>query len=203
MKNMLKKILFYFDYIRYIFVLILYKKCKKKELINKDIKKWQSKFAQIENKSFNYSLHWLMFKFPEFRNLFYYRTQEDFFIRHICKMLYRKLNTLDINPLQSIGGGLFIQHGFSSIIMAKSIGENCWINQQVTIGYIEDKGNPIVGNNVKIHAGAVVIGNITIGDNVVIGANTTVTKDVPPNCTVVGGQSYIVKKNNIKVKEKL
>ena len=36
---------------------------------------------------------------------------------------------------EDIGGGLYIQHGFSTIITAKKIGENCRIYQQVTIGY--------------------------------------------------------------------
>ena len=49
-----------------------------------------------------------------------------------------------------IGGGLFIQHGFATMIAAKSIGENCWINQQVTVGYKGSKIPPVIGNNVTI-----------------------------------------------------
>lgn len=72
--------------------------------------------------------------------------------------------------------GLFIQHGYSTGISAKSIGEYCWINQQVVIGYSNKTEAPIIGNNVKILAGAIVIGGISIGDNAVIGAGTTVVK---------------------------
>lgn len=85
-----------------------------------------------------------------------------------------------------IGEGLFIQHGYSTDISAKSIGKNCWINQQVTIGYSSKTDAPIIGDNVKILAGAIVIGGVTIGDNAVIGAGTTVVKNVAPNTTVVG-----------------
>ncbi len=85
-----------------------------------------------------------------------------------------------------IGGGLFIQHGFSTYIAARSIGENCWINQQVNIGYKDNTGSPVIGNNVTVTCGAVVLGPITIGDNVTIGANAVVIKDCPPD-TVWGG----------------
>ncbi|MBA3942960.1 MAG: hypothetical protein H0X37_00190 [Herpetosiphonaceae bacterium] len=105
-------------------------------------------------------------------------------------------------PTSTIGPGLFIQHGFSTIIAAKSIGENCWINQQVTIGYSRDEC-PTIGNNVVITAGAKVLGNISIGDNTVIGANAVVVKNVPPNCTVVGVPAYIIKRDGKKTKEEL
>ena len=85
-----------------------------------------------------------------------------------------------------IGGGLFIQHGFSTYIAAESIGENCWINQQVTVGYRDNTRPPIIGNNVTITCGAKVLGPITIGDNVTIGANAVVVKDLPSD-SVWGG----------------
>ena len=85
-----------------------------------------------------------------------------------------------------IGGGLFIQHGFSTIIAAESIGENCWINQQVTIGYNGKERPPIIGNNVMITCGAKVLGPIIIGDNAIIGANAVVISDVESGA-VMGG----------------
>jgi serine O-acetyltransferase len=100
-----------------------------------------------------------------------------------------------------IGYRFMIWHGFSTIINAKSIGNNCTIYQQVTIG--NWNGTPKIGNNVTIFPGAKVIGNITVGDNVKIGANAVVSKNVPENCTVVGVPAFIVKRNGIRVREKL
>jgi serine O-acetyltransferase len=102
-----------------------------------------------------------------------------------------------------IGPGLFIQHGFSTIIVAEKIGENCWINQQVTIGYNNQDGSPTLGNNVQVTAGAKILGKIMIGDNVKVGANAVVIKNVPANCTVVGVPAYIVKRDNKKTQEPL
>ena len=55
------------------------------------------------------------------------------------------------------------------------------------------RGIPIIGDNVRICAGAVVLGDIIIGNNVTIGANAVVLKDVPDNCIAVGVPAVIKK----------
>lgn len=91
-----------------------------------------------------------------------------------------------------IGGGLIIQHGFSTIINAKKIGRNCHIYQQVTIGYNGTEA-PVIDDNVRICCGAKVIGGIHVGNNVIIGANAVVCKDVPDNVVVAGVPAKIIK----------
>lgn len=54
-------------------------------------------------------------------------------------------------------------------------------------------GVPVIGSNVEIGAGAVLIGNIHIGDYVRIGANAVVIEDIPDNCTAVGVPAKPVK----------
>ena len=105
----------------------------------------------------------------------------------MARILYKPIPDL-IFGTADIGGGLFIEHGFSTIISAKSMGENCWINQQVTIGYTNGQDSPIIGNNVRIGAGAIVIGNVYVGDDAVVGAGTVVTHDVPAKATIVGNK---------------
>lgn len=83
------------------------------------------------------------------------------------------------------------------------IGANGWINQQVTIGYKDKTGRPQIGDNVRITAGAKVIGNLKIGNNVTVGANAVVVKNVPDNCVVVGVPASIIQRDGIKVKEAL
>ncbi|MBR5685528.1 MAG: hypothetical protein IKX18_05175 [Muribaculaceae bacterium] len=96
-------------------------------------------------------------------------------------------------PREKLGGGLFLQHGYCTDLSAREIGENCWINQRVTLGYKGD-GCPIIGNNVTIGVGAVVIGDVKIGNNVRIGANAIVVHDVPDDCTVCSPAATIVKR---------
>jgi serine O-acetyltransferase len=61
----------------------------------------------------------------------------------------------------------------------------------------------VIGNNVLICAGAIVLGNIVIGNNVTIGAGTVLTKSVPDNSVIVGNPAKIIningEKSNIKL----
>jgi serine O-acetyltransferase len=142
---------------------------------------------------------------PDFRTVLYLRVEAQqhwpsYVILKIAKLFYPGSRGLWI-ICPEIGPGLFIEHGFCTMVSAKSIGANCWINQQVTIGHLTaDEGPPVIGNNVRIAAGAQLLGNITIGDNCVIGPNSFVHKSVPPNCTVVGVPAYIIRRNGKMVR---
>ena len=141
-------------------------------------------------------------RYPEFRNIFYYRAGEQGAACKILRFFFPGHSSLYINT-PSIGPGLFIQHGFSTIISAKCIGKNCWINQQVTIGYTNALDCPTIGDDVTINAGAIIIGNVHIGNGAKVGAGSVVVKSVPANCTVAGNPAYIIRKNGIRVKEPL
>lgn len=79
------------------------------------------------------------------------------------------------------------------------LGENILIRQNVTLGrrggdHISDS-QPILHDNVRLGAGAVILGNVTVGKNAVVGANSVVLDDVPSNSVVVGAPAKIVKRN--------
>lgn len=148
-----------------------------KTLINADIKRWNERHGLSFPKII--SLCYLLANFKEFRSLYYRRIGR---INYILRYL-RPQCSLHINT-KLIGGGCYIQHGFSTIIYAESIGDNFWVNQQVTIGD-SGKGIPRIGNNVRIGAGAIVIGPIKIGNNVRIGAGAIVVNDIPDGATVL------------------
>lgn len=151
--------------------------------INMDIERWKN-IMHISGSN-KQALKALLSYHKEFRNLYIFRnTGRPGFCRFV-RLLYRPLESLYIMT-DKIGGGLFIQHGFATFIAAESIGENCWINQQVTIGFRDNTTAPVIGNNVTITCGAKVLGPITIGDNSIIGANAVVIKDVEPGA-VMGG----------------
>ena len=105
------------------------------------------------------------------------------------------MDSLYINTPE-IGPRLFIQHGFATNISAKRIGSDCWINQQVTIGYTFDSEPPVIGNGVRISAGAKVLGQIEIGDNAIIAANAAVVKSVEENMVVGGVPAKIIGENS-------
>lgn len=134
----------------------------------------------------------LLWQCREFRNLVIYRNRNHPIRRRLIALFYPPMETLYMDALE-IGGGLYIQHGFATMIAAKSIGENCWINQQVTIGYNGQGDPPVIGDNVTITCGAKVLGSIHIGNHVTVGANAVVIRDVPDNCVVGGVPAKILK----------
>ncbi|MCR5324872.1 MAG: serine acetyltransferase [Lachnospiraceae bacterium] len=75
------------------------------------------------------------------------------------------------------------------------IGTNCTIFNNVVIGQNNNK-YPVIGNNVTIYSGTVIIGNISIGDNVIIGANSLINKDIENDVVVAGNPARIIKRRS-------
>ncbi len=168
-----------------------------RKIMQADTKRWLTVYDQQYGMMMGFIF--LISHYPEFRNLFYHRAGV---ISNLLNIFCPRMKTLYITT-ETVGEGLFIQHGFATVIAAKSIGKNCWINQQVTIGFSNKNDCPILMDNVTVNAGAKVIGGITIGTNSQVGANAVVVKNVPDNCIVVGVPAYIIKRNGIKVREEL
>ena len=184
------KALYYFPLYLSVFFL-------KNKVIKNDIELWMSK---IDFKKSNYLIFELL-HYPEFRSLIYYRfKRKNRIIRILVKafsFLYAPQKSLFIHT-KNIGKGFFIEHGFSTIISAESLGMNFHINQNCTIGW-SNAGAPRIGDNVKVHCNSVIIGNINIGDNTTIGAGAVVTKTIPDNCVVVGNPARIINQDGKKV----
>lgn len=152
---------------------------KKLSLIKDDflhLCKWQSV-------SYNLLSFYVTFaRMKEFRSIVYNRLGK---CRILTCWLFRGQDCLYICT-KDIGGGMIVQHGFSTVVNAKRIGKNFHVYQQVTIGFNGSKA-PVIGDNVRVCCGAKVIGGIHVGNNVVIGANAVVCKDVPDNVVIGGG----------------
>jgi serine O-acetyltransferase len=103
----------------------------------------------------------------------------------LLRLFYRGEIAMEVNCVD-VGGGLLFMHGFATIVIAERIGVDCQISQQVTVGYDDRGGPPVLGDRVRIGANAVVIGPVTIGDDAVVGAGAVVTKDVRSGAVVVG-----------------
>lgn len=99
-------------------------------------------------------------------------------IMHGCDLYHEvelpRFFTLD-HPVGSVMGRAVYGEGFS-------FGQNCTVGNNRGI-------YPILGTNVRLCAGASIIGNCHIGNNVTLGAGTIVKDEDVPSDTLVFGQS--------------
>ena len=101
----------------------------------------------------------------------------------------------------NIGGGLLLPHpNWVVVYPAATVGPNCLLLQQVTLGVGGAKeGAPKIGGHVDIGAGAKVLGGVTIGDHAKIGANAVVLQDVPAGATAVGIPARVLARHEVGV----
>jgi serine O-acetyltransferase len=84
-----------------------------------------------------------------------------------------------------LGPGLYIGH-FGGIFVHEDVhaGSNLTLSQNVTIGISGEgvhRGTPVLGNNVRIAPGAIVVGKIRVGNGVHVGPNAVVLRNLPDN----------------------
>jgi serine O-acetyltransferase len=118
----------------------------------------------------------------------------------VMSQISRFFTGIEIHPGASIGRRFFIDHGMGVVIGETSeIGDDVLIYQGVTLGGTgneKGKRHPTIGDHVVIGTGAKVLGSIMIGNNVKIGAGSVVVHPVPPNSTVVGIPGRVVRSRN-------
>jgi serine O-acetyltransferase len=111
------------------------------------------------------------------------------------KLIYyfiRIVFACDVKYTAEIGENVGFFHNGLGVVIHKhaKIGKGARLYQNVTIGgngkREAENGIPIIGENVFIGAGAVILGPVIIGNNARIGANSVVLSDVAENTTVVG-----------------
>ena len=195
MPNAVKRLLAMINYPRTLPVFLCALCSKHKKLIHMDVARWN----EIDQIPFNFfeSINWHMTYKKEFRNLIQHRLKNPsrtlMAMCHyaIARVLWKPMESLYIYT-EDIGGGLYIQHGFATIITAKKIGENCRIYQQVTIGYKNGVNPPVLEDNVAVTCGAKVLGDITMHSGSLAAAGAVVVKDVPENAIVAGVPARVI-----------
>lgn len=158
--------------------------------IRADIRRWALilfKEEGLSGKALLCRHCWLMVYYLEYRNLAYLRLP----LARAYGWMMPQLSSLYLF-IGDLGPGCFIQHGFSTIVAARKIGANFWLNQQVTIGYSNDTDVPVIGDDVTVRPGAKIVGKLRIGNGATVGMNTVVTGTVPPGATVFGVPGQVI-----------
>jgi|APLak6261678615_1056124.scaffolds.fasta_scaffold12898_2 serine O-acetyltransferase len=100
---------------------------------------------------------------------------------------------MDIPWKCNIGPGFRITHGWGLVVHDDVvIGSNVTVFHGVTIGS-KRKGDllvaPIIGNDVVLSAGSIIIGEVNVGNGAIVGAGAIVVKDVAASSVVVSDSS--------------
>lgn len=184
MNNSVKKIYVYMNYFRTIPAFFLVNTCRFSDKCKEDIEAYSRHL--FNNKSDFFCFSRMLVEEKSLRNVLLNRMHRNIGHYVLFRILFKPLESLYINtPPEVIDGGLSFQHGFSTIVAAKRIGRNCRIYQQCTIGFNGSQA-PIIEDNVRICAGAKVIGGVILHSDCVVGAGAVVVKDIPNNMIAVG-----------------
>ncbi len=118
-------------------------------------------------------------------------------VPRVISQISRFLTGIEIHPGATIGRRFFIDHGAGVVIgETTEIGDDCLLYQGVTLGGTgneKGKRHPTLGDRVVVGTGAKVLGSILIGDDVKIGAGSVVVHPVPDASTVVGIPGRVVR----------
>ncbi len=106
----------------------------------------------------------------------------------VLSTLVRNVYGIDLPDRTSIGRRVFIAHHVGVQVDGHAvIGDDVMIRHNVTIGLGDSRTSlaaPVIGDGVRIGAGAVIVGGVSIGASAIIGPNALVVTDVPPGATV-------------------
>jgi serine O-acetyltransferase len=121
-----------------------------------------------------------------------------------AKIVYRMLDLMcsivwgvHLDPRARIGGGLYIGHADSILVGPVTMGVDCTIGRQVTIGRrANGSANvPEIGDRAYIGISSVIFGGIRIGDGVTIGPLTVVGRSLPSAVLVTGNPLKVLRTN--------
>ncbi|MCJ7826813.1 MAG: sugar O-acetyltransferase [Demequinaceae bacterium] len=107
----------------------------------------------------------------------------------------------------TIGSGSFANYGLIALDVAPiTIGNDVLIGPNVQFltpshpidperrrDKLESAKPIVIGNNVWLGGGVIVLGGVTIGENSIIGAGAVVTKDIPANVIAVGNPARVIR----------
>jgi serine O-acetyltransferase len=139
-----------------------------------------------------------------FRAVVYYRLARYLMLKKVrylpalIKARSISITGAEIAYEADIGLGLVITHPVGVVVGSRvKIGKNCTIMQGVNLGekWADRCGKqvPIIGDDVILGAGSMVLGGVEIGDGVTVGANSVVMESIPPHRVVAGIPARILR----------
>ncbi len=137
-----------------------------------------------------------------------------FTLARAISQMTRSITGIEIHPGASLGDRVFIDHGMGVVIGETAIvGDDCVIYQGVTLGAgaaarkgaqtRNTKRHPTLQSGVVVGSGAEIQGDIVVGSNVQVASGSIVLKDVPENSIVVGVPGRVIYRDGKRVTEEV
>lgn len=132
---------------------------------------------------------------PRWRALLMFRFAQRLYPRRLTRPIAVYLTArvmracaAELHPAARIGPGLLLMHTVGLVVGSDVVaGERLVLHQGVTLGDRRPgHGQPRLGDDVLVGAGAQILGPIHIGHGAVIAAGSVVLEDVPVGATVAG-----------------
>lgn len=135
-------------------------------------------------------------------------------LARFISQVVRSITGIEIHPGATVGRRVFIDHGMGVVIGETTIvGDDCVIYQGVTLGAgsaarkgAESRGtkrHPTLGSGVVVGSGAEIQGDVIVGNNVQVASGSIVLKDVPDNSIVVGVPGRVIYRDGKRVNEEV
>lgn len=114
------------------------------------------------------------------------------------RRLQTALYGVEISRNVRLGEGVVFVHTVGIVIGGDAqVGDRVVFLGGNTVGTLDWRGYPKIGNDVLVGAGARILGPVKIGDGAAIGANAVVLCDVPAGATAVGVPAVIRQKKAV------
>jgi serine O-acetyltransferase len=122
----------------------------------------------------------------------------SFVVARVLHVLNLRFTGGEVGLGCTIGGGLVVRHPIGIVIGGGTrIGSRVTILSGVVFGERRPgkpgQAYPVVGDDVTIGTGAVLLGGVTVGARAVVGARALVLSDVPAGAVVVGAPARVVR----------
>lgn len=189
----MKKIFVYLSSLRLLLHYAYYRTAANRSVMREDVRRNARQFMDGKESDGFFAFCFLMTFYTMFRNIFYARVgHRHHFYAKFLGFFAAKQPLLDVSETSDIAGGLLVQHGYGTIVSPARMGRDCWVNQGVSIGHRTEVGQPIIEDNVRIAAGALVLGAIKIGRGATVAPGAVVLKHVPPYAIVMGNPARVI-----------
>lgn len=94
-----------------------------------------------------------------------------------------------INALGGVEIGNNVSVSAHAILVSTGLDINSFLSKKIHVNK-----KIIIGNNVQIGAGAIILAGVEIGNNVIVGAGSVVNKSIESNVVVAGNPAKILRK---------